>query len=217
MRNIWKDIAAAAVALTVLAASPAYAQKADAEPPAPDGQIADLKLTDNEYALGPKDAKVVIVEYASLTCPHCAQFHTTVMPAIKKEFVETGKVRFVYRDFPLDRDALAAAMIARCAGRDRYFVFLDTFYATQDRWAGASDRMGALGNLARLGGMAPKDFEACARNEEVQNAILAQRLQASTEFKVKATPTVYVNGAQYSGGMTLEQMRTLLNRLLGKS
>lgn len=214
MRNIWINLAAAAAVCVVFAGVPARAN--DAEPPKPDGQVADLKLSDKDYSLGPKDAKVVIVEYASLTCPHCANFHTKEMPPIKKEFVETGKVRFVYRDFPLDRTALLAAMIARCAGRDRYFAFLDTFYATQSQWAGASNPQTALMSLARLGGMSQKDFEACTRNEEVQNGILAQRLEASNEFKVRSTPTVYVNGAAYSGGMTADQLRTLLNRLLGK-
>jgi protein-disulfide isomerase len=214
MRNIWKNLAGAAALCAVFLGAPAQAN--DAEPPKPDGQVADLKLSDKDYSIGPKDAKVVIVEYASLTCPHCANFHTKEMPPIKKEFVETGKVRFVYRDFPLDRTALLAAMIARCAGRDRYFAFLDTFYATQSQWAGASNPQTALMSLARLGGMAQKDFEACTRNEEVQNAILAQRLEGSNEFKIRSTPTVFVNGASYSGGMTAEQLRTLLNRLLGK-
>lgn len=213
MRNIWKNLAAATAVCAVFAGAPAFA--ADSEPPKPDGQVADLKITDKDYSIGPKDAKVVIVEYASLTCPHCANFHTKEMPPIKKEFVETGKVRFVYRDFPLDRTALMAAMIARCAGRDRYFAFLDTFYATQSQWAAASNPQTALMSLARLGGMSQKDFEACTRNEEVQNAILVQRLEASNEYKVKATPTVYVNGASYSGGMTTGELRTLLNRLLG--
>lgn len=216
MRNIWKNLGAALVAAAIFATGPALAQDKSAAPPQPDGKVADLKITDKDYSLGPADAKVTIVEYASLTCPHCAHFHTTVMPAIKKEFVETGKVRFVYRDFPLDRSALAAAMIARCAGRDSYFGFIDTFYAAQRQWATASNPMEALANLARLGGMSQKTFEACMNDESVQNAILQQRLEAANDFKVSATPTVYVNGAKYSGGMTTEQMRALLTKLLSE-
>ena len=166
---------------------------------------------------GDPNAKLTMIEYSSLTCPHCAQFHTTVMPAIKKEFVDSGKVRFVYRDFPLDGTALGAAMIARCAGRDSFFGFIDTFYAAQAQWAAASDPMVALANLARLGGMPKKAFDACLKNVDVQNAILAQRLEAANDYKIEATPTVFVNGAKYSGGMTADQLRTLLNRLLSKS
>lgn len=207
----------AALTLAVIASfgSPARAQDA-AEPPKPQGTVADLKLTDKEYAQGPADAKVVIVEYASLTCPHCAQFHTSVLPGIKKEFVDTGKVRYIYRDFPLDRLALGAAMVARCAGRDSFFGFIDTFYAAQGQWSRASNPVTALGNLARLGGMSQSKFESCLKDVEIQNEILRQRLEAANDFKVQSTPTVFVNGERYGGGMTLAQFRTLLNRKLAK-
>lgn len=209
-------LAALALAAASFGASPVSAQDNMSEPPKPNGTVADLKLTDKEYAQGPADAKVVIVEYASLTCPHCAQFHTTVLPGIKKEFVETGKVHYVYRDFPLDRLALGAAMVARCAGRDNFFGFIDTFYAAQGQWSRASNPISALGNLARLGGMSQASFEACLKNVEIQNAILQQRLEAANEFKIEATPTIFVNGERYGGGMTLDQLRTLLNRKLAE-
>ncbi len=216
MRDIWKHLAAGAV-LFLCAAGPVAAQDKGAEPPSPNGNVADIKLSDADFALGPADAKVTIVEYASLTCPHCAEFHTKVLPDIKKEFVETGKVRYVYRDFPLDRLALAAAMTARCAGRENFFGFIDTFYAAQGQWSRASNSVKALGNLARLGGMSEKAFDTCLQNADVQNAVLKQRLEAANDFKITATPTIFVNGDRYSGGMTLDQLRTLLDRLLKKS
>ncbi len=209
-------LAVLALAAVSFAASPAFAQDKTSEPPNPNGTVADLNLTDKEYSLGPADAKVVIVEYASLTCPHCAQFHTEVLPGVKKEFVETGKVRYIYRDFPLDRLALGAAMVARCAGRDSYFGYIDTFYAAQGQWSRASNPISALGNLARLGGMSQARFEACLKNVDIQNGILQKRLEADNDFKVEATPTVFVNGERYGGGMTLDQFRTLLNRKLAK-
>ena len=131
--------------------------------------------------------------------------------------MDTGKVRYVYRDFPLDRIALAAAMTARCAGRDSFFGFVDTFYAAQAQWSRASNPIVALGNLARLGGMSQETFDACLQNNDIQNAILQQRLEASNDFKIESTPTIFVNGAKYSGGMTLDQLRTLLSRLLAKN
>ena len=112
---------------TALIAVPAAAQN-NAQPPQPHGNVADLKVTDKDYTLGPKDAKIVLVEYASLTCSHCAQFHTQVLPGLKKEFIDTGKIRYIYRDFPLDRLALGAAMIAQCSGRDTFFGFIETFW-----------------------------------------------------------------------------------------
>ena len=214
MRNMLKHLAVPAAMLLVLTASPAAAQ--DSAPPAPNGRVADLKLTKDDYALGPADAKIVVVEYASLTCPHCAQFHTQVLPGLKKEFIDTGKIRYVYRDFPLDRLALGAAMIARCSGRDSFFGFIDTFYGAQAQWSRASNPADALAKLARLGGMSQNRFDQCLKNVEIQNAILEQRLEAANEFKVQATPTVFVNGDRYGGGMTLDQFRTLLNGMLSK-
>ena len=125
-------------------------------------------------------------------------------------------MHYVYRDFPLDRLALGAAMVARCAGRDNFFGFIDTFYAAQGQWSRASNPISALGNLARLGGMSQASFEACLKNVEIQNAILQQRLEAANEFKIEATPTIFVNGERYGGGMTLDQLRTLLNRKLAE-
>jgi len=216
MRNMLKKLGIALATLMLAAMSPALAQNSAAEPPKPSGTVADMKVTDQDYSMGPADAKVVLVEYASLTCPHCANFHTTVLPGLKKEFVDTGKIRYIYRDFPLDRLALGAAMVARCAGRDSFFGYIDTFYAAQGQWSRASNPVSALGNLARLGGMSQTKYESCLKNVEVQNQILQQRLEAANDFKVETTPTVFVNGERYGGGMSLDQLRTLLNRKLAK-
>lgn len=216
MRNMLKKLGITLATLMFAAMSPALAQNPAAEPPKPSGTVADMKLTDNDYSMGPADAKIVLVEYASLTCPNCANFHNTVLPGLKKEFIDTGKIRYVYRDFPLDRLALGAAMVARCAGRDSFFGYIDTFYAAQGQWSRASNPVSALGNLARLGGMSQTKYESCLKNVEVQNQILQQRLEASNDFKVQATPTVFVNGERYGGGMSLDQLRTLLNRKLAK-
>ena len=207
---MWKTLLAATVALAVSAGAP-QAQ----EPPAPSGEVADLRIDDSDYALGPADAKVVVVEYASLTCPHCAGFHKNVLPGIKKGFIDAGKVRYVYRDFPLDRVALAAASIARCAGRPNFFGFIETFYATQDRWARASDPIAALEKLARLGGMSKEKFDGCFGDAAVGDEILKRRLEASEDFKVTGTPTLFVNGKRY-GAMSLDQFETLLGRLLSE-
>jgi protein-disulfide isomerase len=212
-----KNIGTAVALLVVAAAAPVLAQDKTVEPPEPTGQVADLKVSDKDFALGKADAPVLVVEYASLTCPHCASFHTEVLPGLKEEFVDTGKVRYIYRDFPLDRLALVASMVARCAGPGSYFGFIDTFFAAQDQWSRSSDPLAALRNLARLGGMSQNAFDACLKNVDVQNEILAQRLEAANEFNVGSTPTVFVNGAKYGGGMNLDQFRTLLNRLLSES
>lgn len=207
---MWKTLFAATIALAVSAGAP-QAQ----EPPAPSGDALDLRIDESDYALGPADAKVVVVEYASLTCPHCADFHKNVLPGIKKGFIDAGKVRYVYRDFPLDRVALAAASIARCAGRPSFFGFIETFYATQDRWARASDPIAALEKLARLGGMSKEKFDGCLGDDAIGDEILKRRLEASEDFQVTGTPTLFVNGKRY-GAMSLDQFETLLDRLLSE-
>ena len=208
-----KCLAAAALLLSAtLDASPNSA----AQPPASNGNVADLKITEQDYALGPKDAEIVLVEYASLTCPHCAQFHTNVLPGIKNEYIKTGKVRYIYRDFPLDRLSLGAAMIARCAGQDHFFGFIETFYGAQASWSRASNPLQSLAKLARLGGMPQNKFDRCLQNVKIQNEILQQRLQAANEFKVQTTPTIFVNGDRYGGGMTLDQFRALVNGMISK-
>ena len=214
-RNILTHLAVSAAALLLLTTVSAVAQDT-AQPPQPNGRVADLRVTDKDYTLGPTDAKIVLVEYASLTCPHCAQFHTQVLAGLKKEFIDTGKIRYIYRDFPLDRLALGAAMIARCSGRDTFFGFIETFYGSQSNWARASNPAQALAKLARLGGMSQNKFDQCLQNVDIQNEILNQRLQATNDFKVQSTPTVFVNGDRYGGGMSLDQFRTLLNRMLSE-
>lgn len=194
----------------------ALAQNVDANPPQPQGNVADLKITDEDYSMGEASSSVVMVEYASLTCGHCAEFHTLVLPKLKKEFIDTGKVRYIYRDFPLDRLALAAAMVARCAGRNNFFGFIETFYTVQSQWSEASNPLSALNRIARLGGMDQTSFDQCLGKADVQNGILARRLEAVKEFKIRSTPTVFINGDKYSGGMSLAHFQAVLRTRLSK-
>ncbi len=216
MRNMLKYFSVFILMASLLLGNLAYAQQENKTTPAPQGKISNLKLTDTDFGLGPKNAKVVIVEYASLTCGHCSEFHTLVLPQLRKEFVDTGKVRYVYRDFPLDRLSLGAAMVARCAGKDNFFGFIDTFYRVQSQWAEATDPISALNKLARLGGMDQNTFDRCLTNKNIQDAILSRRLEAVKEFDVRSTPTVFINGDKYSGGMPLVQFQKIIRDRLSK-
>jgi protein-disulfide isomerase len=184
--------------------------------PTPNATFGEVKIGDDEFVLGQPDAPVTIVEYASLTCPNCAQFHGDVLPVLKKEFIAAGKVRLVYRDFPLDRLALTAAMVARCAGRERYFGFIDAFYAGQQGWARAADPIASLAGIARLGAMAQTDFDTCLKNKVVADKVLKQRLEGEKIFEIDSTPTLIINGAKYSGGLTLDQIKAVMRPLLAK-
>lgn len=170
-----------------------------------------------DFVIGAPNAPVTLIEYASMTCPHCARFHADVLPRLKTEYVETGRLKFVFRDFPLDRMALNAHMLARCAGPDRFFAFLDVFFGQQANWTrGTPDQMTqALRRLARLGGMADAQIDQCLADTSVQNEVLAQTMTGEREHRVQATPTIVINGTVHRGGMSYEELDRALRPLAG--
>jgi protein-disulfide isomerase len=178
---------------------------------------AGLSVTNEDRVLGNPDAPITIVEYASLTCPHCAHFANDVLPELKKKWIDTGKVKLVLRDFPLDEPALRAAMIARCAPPDRYYAYVDTFFAAQDKWIMARDYREALARLVKLGGMGKEEFDSCLKNTALENKIVEGRLIASKEFDVNSTPTFFINGTKFTGAPTLEEFDKALSGLSAKS
>ena len=188
-----------------------------AQAPKPETTFESVPVTATDKVLGRAGAPVTIVEYASFTCPHCAHFHADILPQLKKTYIDTGKARLVYRDFPLDRYALAASVVARCAARDRYFGMVDLLYREQPRWSGAKNPMAALTGLAMLAGISKKKLEACFKDEGLQKAVLQQRLTASQKFNVTSTPTLIINGAKYGGDLTLEQARAVIDKILSGS
>lgn len=175
---------------------------------------ATQAATVEERVLGDPDAPVTIIEYASLTCPHCASFHTGTLPALKERYIDTGKAKLVYRDFPLDQQALNAAAIAHCAGPDRYFAFIEALYASQPRWAGASDPREALIQLAGLGGLVREKAEACLADESLMDAILQTRLDGQGQYGVDSTPTLIINEVRVSGGRSIDELATVIDAAL---
>jgi protein-disulfide isomerase len=170
-----------------------------------------------EQILGDPDAPVTIIEYASLTCPHCAEFHNDVLPELKERYIVPGKVRLIYRDFPLDQTALAAAALAQCAGPERYFSMLDVLFETQSNWARAEDPIAALKRLGRLGGLTDQEMEACFADEELTDAILSERLSGQNEYDIGSTPTFIIDGKAYPGSRDVEEFGKLIEPLLEKS
>jgi protein-disulfide isomerase len=176
-----------------------------------------LSITRDDRILGNPDAPITIVEYASLTCPHCAHFANEVLPELKTKWIDTGKAKLVLRDFPLDEPALRAAMIARCAPRDRYYAYVDTFFAAQDKWVMARDYREALARLVKLGGMSKDEFDNCLKNTALENKIVEERLAASKELDVNSTPTFFINGTKFAGAPTVEEFDKVLSGLAAKS
>jgi protein-disulfide isomerase len=169
-----------------------------------------------DFVVGAANAPVTIIEYASITCPHCARFHSDVLSRLKEKYVETGKVRFVFSDFPLDRLALNAAMLARCNGAERFFTYLDVYFAEQANWTRGTPEqaMTALRRLTRTGGMSEAAIDACLANVEIQNAVLTQAMTGEREHRVQSTPTLVVNGQVQRGAPTFDELERLLQPLV---
>lgn len=187
------------------APAPAAVESEQQEPAVP-LQVTAVPVAgmSDDMVLGNPDAPVTVIEYSSLTCPHCAAFHRTTLAQIKKEWLETGKAKLVYRDFPLDGIALGAAMLARCVPTERYFGFLDTLFQTQQQWAYSKNPLGALQNLAGLAGLPEDKFQACLSDQKMMADIKAKQKAGADEYKIESTPTFVIDGKTILGNQPYE-------------
>lgn len=172
-----------------------------------------------DLVLGAKDAPVIVVEYASMTCPHCAHFDKTTFPQIKKNYIDTGKVRWILREFPLDPVAAAAFMMARCiadGNTERYYSIVNTLFHQQETWA-VERPIPPLLAIAKQAGMSEEKFKECLSDQKTLDKIQAERQVAIDQFKVNSTPTFFIDGTSHTGALTHEQMSKALDeRLKGK-
>ena len=176
--------------------------------------LSDLgTLAPDEKIMGDKDAPVTIVEYSSMTCPHCAAFHSETLPAIKKKYLDTGKAKLVFREFPVstkDLRSIAAFMLARCASEEQYFPMVDVLYKQQAQWSRAKDPIPVLLNIAKLAGFTQESFNACLKNQEVMNKVVAVRNKAAKDYGVSGTPTFFINGKKQVGNASVENFSKLI-------
>ncbi|MDQ6435946.1 DsbA family protein [Mesorhizobium sp. LHD-90] len=166
-----------------------------------------------DMALGKADAPVTIVEYASMTCPHCAHFHETTLPALKTKYIDTGKARLILREFPFDPRAEGGFMLARCSN-DNYFPMVDVLFKQQQTWATAENASAALLQIAKLAGFTQETFEACLTDQKLLDQIRAVRERGSNDFGVDSTPTFFINGKQYKGALSIEEMSAIIDGML---
>ena len=170
-----------------------------------------------DMAIGAPEAPVSVIEYFSLTCSHCRDFHTETFPRLRTEYVETGKVRFIARDFPLNRPALDAAILAHCAGPGRYFAFIETLFNTFDNWTRAADYLNALGQIGQLGGISEGQFQNCLGDQALETKIFSSILEAQEKFDIKSTPSFIINGKKHEGGMRINAFAKTLDRYMPES
>ncbi|MCX7297739.1 MAG: DsbA family protein [Hyphomicrobiales bacterium] len=194
-------------------------------PPFSGAALAQAKVSEVELmapgalpdmVMGDAKAPVTVIEYASMTCPHCAHFTETTFPELKKRYIDTGKVRFIFREFPLDQLAAAAFMLARCSGEtdsSKYFTMVDTMFRQQRVWA-VEKPLPPLLALAKQAGFTQATFETCLQNQKLLDGIEAVRNRATDKFKVQSTPSFFINGTLFAGALTIEDMAKQIEPLL---
>jgi protein-disulfide isomerase len=167
-----------------------------------------------ELVLGDPDAKATIVEYASMTCGHCAHFHNKVFPELKSKYIDTGKVRFIMREFPLDNLAAAGAMLARCAGGEKTFPLIGVLFEKQEEWVVRNNPVPKLFEIAKQAGFTQESFDKCLTDQKLLDQLGAVRARASETFGVSSTPTFFVNGKRLVGASTLADFDKALEPIL---
>jgi protein-disulfide isomerase len=177
-------------------------------------RIVDTIEALQDKSVGKDSAPIKMKEFASLTCAHCAKFHNEVYPLIKENYIDSGKIYFTYKDFPLDKYALKASVIARCSGNKRFFSFLKVLYKKQKDWTRTQDPFKSLLKIAKLGGLKNDEIKVCVGNKSIEDGILKERLDSSKKFDIKSTPTIYLNGKKYNGDLTFEALKLKLDSLL---
>jgi protein-disulfide isomerase len=169
-----------------------------------------------DMTLGQPTAPVTVVEYASMTCPHCGNFDKTTFDTLKTDYIDTGKVYYVFREYPLDDLAFAASIAARCAPKDKFFPIIDTLFRTQNDWAFVKDPEPALVAELKPFGFTQDSFAACLKKTDISNGINEIAQRASKEFGVDGTPTFFINGEKHVGEMDVAAMKAILDPLLTK-
>jgi protein-disulfide isomerase len=192
--------ASAAVVAAALIAGPATAQQKPAAPATVSVEELMKPGSLPDIVVGKADAPVTIIEYASMTCPHCALFHKSIYPTLKEKYVDSGQVRFIFREFPLDNLAAAGSMLARCAPADKAAGIVSKLFETQESWAFVQGNpLPGLYKAAEAEGFTKDSFDKCLADQKLLDGITAGRDRAAKDFGVRATPSFFINGARFEG------------------
>ncbi len=174
------------------------------------------KISPDDMVIGDSKAKVTVIEYASMTCQHCADFHKNTYHELKEKYIDTGKIRFVFRAFPLDEPALRASMLAYCSGEERFYKFIDVLFTTQSNWSLSKNYKEILANIAKLGGMTGEEFDKCMADSAIEKRIMQGKFDASTALSIRSTPSFFINGNLYKGAHGFEYFSKVIDEALGE-
>jgi protein-disulfide isomerase len=177
-----------------------------------------LDISKDDLIIGDSSAPITIIEYSSLSCIHCANFHNNTLPYLKEEYVDTGKVRFVFRDFPLNLPALVGSMLLRCVPDIVKYDYMNAFFLLRKNWV-VNDNAKSRSELYKImqtGGMTQEKFDQCIDNDELGNQILQGRIDVQAEFKIQSTPSFIINGVLIGGDKTIKEFRQIIDKILSE-
>ena len=220
MRNIWTVVVAMAVAVVVSAAyhsffgTPSGSQLSVSSPAHAADPVSNPEIGPEDRVLGDESARVTILEYSSLTCPHCAQFHAEGYRHLKSAYIDTGKIKLVFRDFPLDGLALRAAALAECLPAERYYPFLQLLFEGQKGWARSEQPLAELVRLGQLAGLSRERASDCLQDEAAFEKIIQERLTGQEDYQIDSTPSFIIDGRKHPGALTADELDEILAPLL---
>lgn len=175
-----------------------------------------LNLTENDFIIGNDNASITIIEYSSMSCSHCANFHNNTLPDLKKEYIDTGKVKYVFRDFPFNYPALLGSMVMRCIPSEVRYDYMNALYKLQNNWVVKENAIThqELYKIMQSGGMSKENFDACLNNVDLENQILEEVIAAQSEFNIRSTPSFLINGDLLEGDKSIKVFRQILDKIL---
>ena len=175
-----------------------------------------LNLTEDDFIIGNNNAPITIIEYASMSCSHCANFHNNTLPDLKKEYIDTGKVKYVFRDFPYNYPALLGSMVMRCIPSEVRYDYMNALYKLQNNWVVKENAIThqELYKIMQSGGMSKENFDACLNNVDLENQILEEVIAAQSEFNIRSTPSFLINGDLLEGDKSIKVFRQILDKIL---
>ncbi len=177
-----------------------------------------ININENDFFIGDPEAPITIIEYASMSCSHCADFHNNTLEDLKTEFIDTGNVRFVFRDFPFNYPALAGSMMMRCVPTEARYEYMNALYKLQKNWVirdNAKTRA-ELYKIMQSGGMQQEEFDNCLSDVDLENDLLEGVMKAQSEFNIRSTPSFIVNGVLYSGNKNIKEFRQIIEKILSQ-
>ena len=180
--------------------------------------LSALKISENDFVIGDEDAPVTIIEYASMSCSHCANFHKNTLPELKTEYIDTGKVRMIFRDFPFNYPALLGSMMLRCIPNEVRYDYMNVLYQLQSKWVNRDPNITKkeLYKIMQSGGMTKDEFDSCYSNLDIENEILEAVMAAQNDFNIRSTPSFIVNGNLVEGNKNTKEFRQIIDKILSE-